>query len=103
MSGCRLIIAAIPSRTIGWSSTHNTRIFPAVFMNWFRPVPAIGIPLSEPQSAVPYSASAFESTIFQLRNAICLPGGTRNESNRLGRGDAPERTNELPYLGQSDF
>src|ERR1700738_1125227 len=96
-------MASIPSRTTGWSSTHNTRIFLASFMNSFRPACLFGKPFSEAESAVPHLAWAFESTIFQLGNAIYLPSANRSCANHPDTPDAPEPTNRFPYLYLRDF
>src|SRR6266849_9624656 len=103
MSPCRLIIAAIPSRTTGWSSTHNTRIFPVSFMNLFRPVCLRENRFLLACSAILYPALDFESPVFQLPDAIYLQGANRNETNHPGRGVGPEQTNQLPYLRLRDF
>src|SRR4029077_9298338 len=102
MSGCRLIIAAIPSRTIGWSSTHNTRILPPSFMNLFRPY-LFGNCFQWPCPAVLCSTWEFESRSFQLRIAIYPLGANRNVANHHRRRNVPERTNQLLCLRRRDF
>src|SRR5260370_5446560 len=103
MSGCKLIIAAIPSRTTGWSSTHNTRIFPVSFMNLSCQSHLPMNRFRHASSAALYPSLAFESAFFQLRNATCLLGANRIDAHHPGTGDASERTNSLPYLRLRDF
>src|ERR1700682_428329 len=95
MSGCRLMIAASPSRTTGWSSTHNTRILPPSFMNLFRPVHACVLAMSSAE--VPCRAWMLESTVSELRSAIFPLGASRKGASHLGKGVLPEPTNSLPY------
>src|SRR5258708_6940008 len=102
ISGCRLMIAAIPSRTIGWSSTHNTRIFPPSFMNLFRPY-LFGNCFQWPCSALPCPTSELEFRSFQLRIAIYLPDANRNVANHHRKRNVPERTNPLLCLRRRDF
>src|SRR4029077_11741401 len=103
MSGCKLMIAAIPSRTTGWSSTHNTRIFPASFMSLSRPVFLLAHLFLWACSAAVYPALAFESLVFRLRNAMCLRGANRTDAQPPGTEDAPEQIKKLPCLCLRDF